>query len=63
MRSAKLILTNPNNKMNIFERYLSLWVALCIAAGIACGQLFPSLIEGIAQIEIAKVNLHKALGG
>lgn len=61
MRSAKLILTNPNNKMNIFERYLSLWVALCIAAGIAFGQLFPSLIEGIAQIEIAKVNLPVGL--
>ena len=61
MRSAKLILTKPNNKMNIFERYLSLWVALCIAAGIAFGQLFPSLIEGIAQIEIAKVNLPVGL--
>jgi ACR3 family arsenite transporter len=47
--------------MNIFERYLSLWVALCIAAGIAFGQLFPSLIEGIAQIEIAKVNLPVGL--
>ncbi|MEY3581027.1 MAG: family arsenite efflux transporter [Pseudomonadota bacterium] len=61
MRSAILILTKPNNKMNIFERYLSLWVALCIAAGIAFGQLFPSLIEGIAQIEIAKVNLPVGL--
>ena len=61
MRSAKLILTDPYNKMNIFERYLSLWVALCIAAGIAFGQLFPSLIEGIAQIEIAKVNLPVGL--
>ncbi len=47
--------------MNIFERYLSLWVALCIAAGIAFGQLFPPLIEGIAQIEIAKVNLPVGL--
>ena len=61
MQSAILIQTNTNNKMNIFERYLSLWVALCIAAGIAFGQLFPSLIEGIAQIEIAKVNLPVGL--
>ena len=61
MRLAILTLTYRNNKMNIFERYLSLWVALCIAAGIAFGQLFPSLIEGIAQIEIAKVNLPVGL--
>jgi ACR3 family arsenite transporter len=47
--------------MNIFERYLSLWVALCIAAGITLGQLFPSLVEGIAQVEIAKVNLPVGL--
>jgi len=47
--------------MNIFERYLSLWVALCIAAGITLRQLFPSLVEGIAQVEIAKVNLPVGL--
>jgi ACR3 family arsenite transporter len=47
--------------MNIFERYLSLWVALCIATGIAFGQLFPTLVEGIAQVEIAKVNLPVGL--
>jgi arsenite transporter len=61
MRLAILTLTYRNNKMNIFERYLSLWVALCIAAGITLGQLFPSLIEGIAQVEIAKVNLPVGL--
>ena len=61
MRLAILTLTYRNNKMNIFERYLSLWVALCIAAGITLGQLFPSLIECIAQIEIAKVNLPVGL--
>ncbi len=47
--------------MNIFERYLSLWVALCIATGIAFGQLFPTFVEGIAQLEIAKVNLPVGL--
>lgn len=61
MRLAILTLTYRNNKMNIFERYLSLWVALCIAAGITLGQLFPSLVEGIAQVEIAKVNLPVGL--
>jgi arsenite transporter len=61
MRLAVLTLTYRNNKMNIFERYLSLWVALCIAAGITLGQIFPSLVEGIAQVEIAKVNLPVGL--
>jgi ACR3 family arsenite transporter len=46
--------------MSIFERYLTLWVALCIVAGVALGQLFPGLFETIAGLEIAKVNLPVA---
>jgi ACR3 family arsenite transporter len=33
--------------MNTFERYLTLWVALCIAAGIALGQWFPAPFQAI----------------
>ncbi|HOZ66405.1 MAG TPA: arsenical-resistance protein, partial [Burkholderiaceae bacterium] len=33
--------------MNLFERYLSLWVALCIAAGVILGQLAPGLFQAI----------------
>jgi ACR3 family arsenite transporter len=43
--------------MNLFERYLSLWVALCIVAGIVFGQLWPSLFHTIGNIEYAQVNL------
>ncbi len=43
--------------MSIFERYLTVWVFLCIVAGIALGQLFPSVFQAIGQMEIAKVNL------
>ena len=46
--------------MSIFERYLTLWVALCIVAGIALGQLFPGLVQTIAGLEVAKVNLPVA---
>jgi ACR3 family arsenite transporter len=46
--------------MSIFERYLTQWVALCIVAGIALGQLFPGLVQTIAGLEVAKVNLPVA---
>ena len=46
--------------MNLFERYLSLWVALCIVAGVALGHLLPGLFATIAGAEIAQVNLPVA---
>jgi ACR3 family arsenite transporter len=46
--------------MSIFERWLTLWVALCIVAGIALGHLMPSVFQAIGAAEIAKVNLPVA---
>lgn len=46
--------------MSIFERYLTLWVALCIVAGVALGQLFPGAAQAIGGLEIARVNLPVA---
>lgn len=43
--------------MNLFERYLSLWVALCIAVGVVLGQLAPGLFHAIGDMQIAQVNL------
>ena len=43
--------------MNLFERYLSLWVALCIAAGVVLGQLAPSVFHAIGDMQVAQVNL------
>lgn len=43
--------------MGTFERYLSIWVALCIIAGIALGQVAPGMFAAIASAEIARVNL------
>ena len=40
-----------------FERYLSVWVALCIFAGIGLGQLLPDTFAAIAAAEVARVNL------
>lgn len=44
-----------------FERYLSVWVALCIVGGIALGAAVPGLFDVIAEAEIARVNLPVAL--
>jgi len=43
--------------MSVFERYLSLWVLLCIAAGVALGQWLPGLFQAVGRMEVAHVNL------
>ena len=47
--------------MSVFERYLSVWVLLCIVAGIALGQFAPGVFHAIGRIEIAQVNLPVGL--
>ena len=47
--------------LGFFERYLSLWVALCIAAGVGLGVAVPSIFQTIANIEYASVNLVVAV--
>jgi ACR3 family arsenite transporter len=47
--------------MSMFERYLTLWVALCIVAGIGLGSLFPGVFATIATAEVARVNLVVAV--
>jgi ACR3 family arsenite transporter len=47
--------------MSVFERYLSLWVLLCIAAGIALGQLVPDFFAAVSAMEVAQVNLPVAI--
>lgn len=47
--------------MGLFERYLSLWVALCIAAGVFLGNMSPAVFSLIASFEVAHVNLVVAV--
>lgn len=47
--------------MSNFEKYLTVWVALCIAAGIALGQLAPGVFQFLASLEYASVNLPVAI--
>jgi ACR3 family arsenite transporter len=48
-------------RMNVFERYLTLWVFICIVVGIALGQLAPEVFQAIAALEVAQVNLPVGL--
>lgn len=48
-------------KLGLFERYLTLWVALCIVAGIVLGHWLPAAFQAIARVEVAQVNLPVAL--
>ncbi len=56
--AAKEIAGSP---MGFFERWLSLWVVLCIAAGIALGQLSPALFQTVGRMEVAQVNIPVGL--
>ncbi|MCE1183728.1 MAG: ACR3 family arsenite efflux transporter [Rhodocyclales bacterium] len=47
--------------MSVFERYLTVWVFLCIIAGIALGQLAPGVFQAIGRLEVAQVNLPVGL--
>ena len=47
--------------MNVFERYLTVWVFLCIVVGIALGQMFPGVFQAIGALEVAQVNLPVGL--
>ncbi len=47
--------------MSVFERYLSLWVALCIVAGIVLGQTLPAVAQAVGRLEVAQVNLPVGL--
>lgn len=47
--------------MSLFERYLTLWVALCIVIGVALGHFLPGPFQAIGRLEVAQVNLPVAV--
>lgn len=54
-------MTKQTSPLGLFERYLSLWVGLCIVAGVTLGIIAPSAFQSIAAIEYASVNLVVAV--
>ena len=61
--TSSAITAAPQSEPTIgfFERYLTVWVALCIVVGVAQGQLFPSYFQAVARLEVAKVNIPVGL--
>ena len=47
--------------LGFFERYLTVWVALCIVAGIAAGQIMPGAFQALGRMEVAQVNIPVGL--
>ena len=54
---ARNLAPQAPSAIGFFERYLTVWVALCIVAGVLIGQLFPGVIQAVASLEVAKVNI------
>lgn len=52
---------STGKRLSVFERYLSIWVALCIVAGIGIGRLSPGLVRGLSRLEVSHVNLPIAV--
>ena len=48
-------------RLNVFERYLSVWVALCIVTGVAIGKVSPGLVGTLSRMEVSHVNLPVAV--
>ena len=59
--SASISTVEPAASMGLFERYLTVWVFLCIVAGIALGQLLPAPVQMLGRMEVARVNLPVGL--
>ena len=55
------VTASDKSGMGLFERYLSLWVFVCIAAGIALGHFLPGAFQAIGGLEVARINLPVAV--
>jgi len=52
---------NTNTEMGVFERYLSIWVFICIIIGVFLGHLFPFVFHFIGELQIAHINVPVAV--
>ena len=61
MSDVAVVAPGKAPSMGTFERYLTLWVALCIIVGISLGQAIPSVFHALGAATVAQVNLPVAL--
>ena len=60
-KKSQLDIEGANQDIGFFERYLTVWVALCIGAGILIGQFLPFVPDTLGQMSYAEVNLPIAV--
>ena len=51
----------PNGGISFFQRYLSLWVLLCMAVGVLIGRLFPAIPDMLGTLQIAGISIPIAI--
>jgi ACR3 family arsenite transporter len=56
MTSVSIAEKEPSS-ISFFERYLTVWVALCIVVGVTLGQVLPEIFHGLGRMEVARVNI------
>jgi ACR3 family arsenite transporter len=61
MSDTAVIAPGKSASMGLFERYLTIWVALCIVVGIALGQVVPGAFHALGTATVAQVNLPIAV--
>ncbi len=54
-------MAEKERKLGIWGKYLTLWVALCVGAGIGLGRLFPDLSDVLAKLEVANISIPIAI--
>lgn len=54
-------MSKQSSEMGLFERYLTLWVGLCIVVGIGLGHLMPGVFQLVGRLEVAHINLPVAV--
>jgi ACR3 family arsenite transporter len=59
--SGETTADKPSSSIGVFEKWLSVWIALCIVAGIGLGSAMPDLFQILADLEYASVNLVVAI--
>jgi arsenite transporter len=59
--TAEAVQAEQGGGLGFFERYLTIWVALCIVAGVALGQFLPQIPETLSRFEVASVSIPVAI--
>ncbi len=60
-KKPSLLIVDPEMELGFFEKYLTVWVFLCMAAGIGLGKIAPSMIHFLGNLSVAQINFPIAV--